>query len=133
VPSPGPSEATPTRIKAYARDDIWADSAMRWVFHYDGAAWSVVTAGNQHRPGQTSGYGPFISKIAGDTKGQPYFLMHGESYVDGNIARLDASGAIAPMPKLYVGSTHNGVFVLGQEVWLVGDGGAIEHGYLPVD
>jgi hypothetical protein len=133
VPSPGPSEATPTRIKAYARDDIWADSSMRWVFHYDGATWSVVTVGVVYHPGHMTGYGPYISKIAGDAKGQPYFLMHGETDIDGNIARLDSSGVLTPMPKLYVGAIHNGLFVLGHEAWLVGDGGAIEHGYLPID
>jgi hypothetical protein len=133
LPSPGPSDATPSRIKAYARDNVWADSGMRWVFHYDGVAWSVVATGVEYHPGHMTGYGPYISKIAGDPKGQPYFLMHGETDVDGNIARLDASGAITPMPKLYVGAMHNGVFVLGNEAWLVGDGGAIEHGYLPIE
>ena len=132
VPSPGPGDAPPAGIKAYARGDIWADSSMRWVFHYDGSAWSVVTKGLEYHPGQMIGYGPFISKIAGDAGGQPYFLMSGEIAPDGNIARLDSSGAVSPLPKLYVGTKYNGLFVLGHEAWLVGDGGAIEHGYLPV-
>ncbi len=132
VPSPGPSDATPTGILANARDDIWADSPMRWVFHYDGAAWNVVTTGLEYHPGHMLGYGPFISKIAGDVAGTPYFLLQGEAAADGNIARLDSSGAITPMPKLYVGTIYNGLFVLGHEAWLAGDGGAIEHGYLPI-
>ncbi len=131
VPAPGPGDATPSGIKAYARDDIWADSPMRWVFHYDGATWSVVTAGGETHPGQTAGYGPFISKISGDPAGTPYFLMSGEIGPDGNIARLDSSGALAPLPKLYTGTQYNGLFILGHDVWLVGDGGAIERGYLP--
>jgi hypothetical protein len=133
VPSPGPADATPSNIKAYARDDVWADSAMRWVFHYDGVGWRVVVTGFEYQPGHMTGYAPFISKIAGDPNGRPYFLMHGESYSDGNIARIDSLGALTPMPKLYIDTPHNGVFVLGHEVWLVGDGGAIEHGYLPIE
>ena len=133
VPPPGPSDAPPSGIKAYARDDIWADSGMRWVFHYDGATWTVITAGGEPHPGRTAGYGPFITKIAGDANGPPYFLMQGEIIPVGNVARIDASGALAPLPKLYVSTKHNGLFVLGREAWLVGDGGAIEHGFLPLE
>jgi hypothetical protein len=133
VPSPGPAEATPSGIRANAPDDIWADSPMRWVFHYDGATWSVVTAGLVYHPGHMTGYGPYISKISGGVGGPPYFLMSGEIDTNGNIARLDSSGAVTPMPKLYTGTPYNGLFVLGHEAWLVGDSGAIEHGYLPVE
>jgi hypothetical protein len=133
LPAPA-SDAPPAGIRAFARDDVWADSAMRWVFHYDGTAWTTVAKGGVYQNGQTAGYGPFIGKIAGDDPhAGPFFLMRGEIGADGNLARVGQDGTFHPLPKPYVGTDHYGAFVLQHEAWLVGDYGAIEHAYLPYE
>jgi hypothetical protein len=131
VAAPGPDDAAPYAIKAFARDDIWADSPMRWVFHYDGAAWRVVAAGDVRRGGQMLGYGPFLTRISGNPGQTPYFLLQSESGAMGNVARLDTGGALRALPKLYTRTEHYGLDVRGRDIWLVGSGSAIEHGTLP--
>lgn len=119
-------------MKAFASHDVWADSPLRWVFHYDGQAWQTVATGELPQPGKTSGYGPFIAQIGGDPNvRKPYFLIQGELGPDSGVAELAADGTLHRLPKLQTETAYLGIAVRANDIWLVGQHGAIERGTLP--
>jgi hypothetical protein len=102
------------------------------VFHYDGHSWKTVATGELYQSGKTAGYGPFITQMAGDPAiRHPYFLMQGELGPDGDVADLAADGTLQRLPKSHTGTAYSGIAVAAQNMWLVGEHGAIEHATLP--
>jgi hypothetical protein len=118
-------------LSARAPDDIWAAVPLRWIYHYDGSDWMLVVTGQTRSQGTTLGYGPMITALSGSPDERPYFLTEEEVHDGSYIEKLGDDGVLRQLPKSYNRALYNGLSVRGHDVWLVGQGGTIEHGFWP--